>query len=136
MKALTTVEFVDTYSLTKLNSESWRKLDTLERECLIQEASRHIYAIPGFKFTPEVMEVLTAIPDDLQQACAEVALKILEVGQDNPHVVNQSMGITSISFGNDSVSYDSTRANGVTAMFSDYANSILNKYIIKGFKYV
>lgn len=141
MQALTTIEFANTYFETKPNAEAWKDLTENEKNIQLMEATRRIYAVNGFKYTPEVIELLTAIPDDLQQACCEVVYNLLLVADDtNPHLVNQSLGISSLSFGNDSVSYDNTlkiSAMGLdNTIFSDYAQSILDKYIIKGYKYV
>lgn len=140
MQALTTVEYADKYFLTKPNAEAWEELTEVEKQRLLFEATRRIYAIVGFKYTPEVIELLTVIPDDLQQACCEVCLNLAQSGGDNVHEINQKLGITSISFGKDSASYDKSLKTSTlgldNSVFSDYAQSILNKYIIKGFNYV
>ena len=141
MQALTTVEYADKYFLTKPNAEAWEGLTEVDKQRLLFEATRRIYAIVGFKYTPEVIELLSAIPDDLQQACCEVCFNLVESNNgNNVHETNQKMGIASISFGKDSVSYDKSIKTSVlgldNSIFSDYAQSILNKYIIKGFNYV
>lgn len=140
MQALTTIDYADEYCKTKLDGENWNKLTEPDKQKLLYEATRHIYAIQGFKYTPEVLEVLTAIPDDLQQACCEVCLKLTTISTDDVHIINQNLGIKSISFGKDSVSYDNsikTSSLGFNnALFSDYAQSLLNKYILKGVPYV
>lgn len=140
MQPLTTVEYADNYFTTKPNGWQFKKLSNETKQQQLYEATRHIYAIQGFKYTPEVIELLTAIPDDLQQACCEVVLSTVELESENVHTTNQKLGIKSLSFGNDSVSYDNetkTSALGLdNAIFSDYAQSILNKYIIKGYRYV
>lgn len=138
MKALTTVDYADKHIAKKLNNDSWMELDLTARDSLLYEATLLIYAIQGFKYKPEVMELLTAIPDDLQQACCEVAFALSKSDSDNPHVINQNLGIKSISFGQDSASYDENANNALMPayIFNSYAQSILNKYIIKGFKYV
>lgn len=140
MQPLTTVEYANKYFLTKLNSEDWENLNETDKNRALCEATRRIYTIQGFKYTPEVIELLTAIPDDLQQACCEVALNLSKISTENPHLINQNLGIKSISFGNDSVSYDDnakTSSLGLdNSVFTVYAQSILNKYIIKAFPYV
>lgn len=138
MRPLTTLDFANEYFLTKLDAEKWQGLENITRERLLFEATRRIYAIQGFKYTPEVIELLTAIPDDLQQACCEVALSLLEYDSTNPHIINQRLGIGSISFGNDRVTYNNQGQTGIMppAIFNDYAQALLDKYIIKGFKYV
>lgn len=140
MQALTTIEYADKYFKTKLDSENWDELAEPDKQKLLYEATRRIYAIQGFKYTPEVIELLTAIPDDLQQACCEVSLKLTSIDSNDVHIINQNMGIKSISFGNDSASYDNsvkTSSLGFdNAVFSDYAQSLLNKYILKGVPYV
>jgi hypothetical protein len=138
MKDLTTTDYANCYMNKKLNTESWVGLDLTTREALIHEASLLIYGIHGFKFNSDVIELLTEIPDDLQQACCEVALSLSKQDVSNPHVINQNLGIKSISFGQDSASYDENANNAIMPayLFSPYAQFILNKYIVKGFKYV
>ena len=138
MKSLTTIDFADKYINTKLNAENWQEMDVLKRENVLIEATRRIYAIQGFKYTPEVIELLSAIPDDLQQACSEVALALTNIDKTDPHVINQSLGIKSISFGQDSASYDENACNACMPnyLFNQYAQSILSKYILKGCRYV
>ena len=141
MQALTNIEYANSYFKTKPNADLWFELEENKKISYLAEATRQIYAINGFKYSPEVLELLTAIPDDLQQACCEVALNLISVADSsNPHVINQSLGISSISFGNDSASYDNTLKTSAlgfdNSVFSQYAQSILDKYIIKGYKYV
>ena len=138
MKALTTIDFANSYINKKLNSKYWVDIDLTKREALLYEATILIYSIQGFKFKPEVIELLPSVPIDLQQACCEVALALCSSDSENPHIINQDLGIKSISFGQDSVSYDENAQNALlpSYIFNSYAQSILNKYIIKGFKYV
>lgn len=139
MQTLTTIEFADNYFVSKIGSDAWLNTDIELHEKLLIDASRRIYALQGFKYTPETIEILTVIPEDLQIACCEVALSLAEnLNSENPHIVNKRLGITSISFGNDSVSYAEKKVNNGFdgAVFNDYAQSLLNKYIIKGYRYV
>ena len=141
MQTLTSIEYANSYFQTKPNVDLWFDLEENKKISYLTEATRRIYAINGFKYSPEVLELLTVIPDDLQQACCEVALNLISVADNsNPHVINQSLGISSISFGNDSASYDNTLKTSSlgfdNSVFSPYAQSILDKYIIKGYKYV
>lgn len=138
MQAITTLEYADKYIEMKLDNDSWTALTDMDKNKLLLEATRRIYAIDGFKYTPEVIELLSAIPDDLQQACCEVALTLTKIDENDPHVVNMALGITSISFGQDSASYSDNASSQIMPayVFNDYARSILNKYILKGCKYV
>lgn len=139
MNPLTTLEYANSYFETKLKADAWSKADETTKNKLLIEATRRIYAIQGFKYTPEVVELLQAIPDDLQQACCEVALSLAQdLEGENPHITNQRLGIKSISFGNDSVSYGETKnSNGMNPIiFNEYAQALLNQYILKGFRYV
>lgn len=138
MKALTTVEFANAYLNKKINADSWKETDTETKEALLYEATILIYSIQGFKYEPKIIELLSEIPNDLQQACCEVALNLSKSDIENPHIINQNLGIKSISFGQDSASYDENANNAIMPayIFNTYAQSILNKYIIKGFKYV
>lgn len=138
MNALTTMDYANAYIAKKINAEEWNNASESLKEALLFEATTTIYSIQGFKFTPEVIELLTAVPDDLQQACCEVALALSKIDTENPHIINQKLGIKSISFGQDSASYDEKTCGSLmpSYIFSSYAQSILNKYILKGFKYV
>lgn len=138
MKSFTSIKYADLYISNKLNNTSWLEADLQTKNALLSEATARIYAIQGFKYTPELVELLVEVPDDLQQACCEVALALSRLDSNNPHIDNQNLGIKSISFGQDSVSYDKNIENELMPnyIFSPYAQSILNKYIFKGFKYV
>ena len=138
MKSLTNIAYAELYISKKLNNTSWLEADLQTQNALLHEATARIYAIQGVKYTPELVELLTEVPDDLQQACCEVALSLSRLDSNNPHIDNQNLGIKSISFGQDSVSYDKNIENELMPnyIFSPYAQSILNKYIFKGFKYV
>ena len=137
MNTLANVEYADNYANTKLNTNQWFELDIITKEKALFEATRKIYAIQGFKYTPEIIAVLTEIPDDLRQACCEVAIELAKTNDTDPHEINKRLGITSISFGSDSVSYDGKINSGLfDAYFNENAKSILNKYIVKAFRYV
>ena len=140
MQALTTLEYANEYFLTKPNAEAWENLSEGDKQKQLYESTRRIYAIPGFKYSPEITELLTVIPDDLQQACCEVCLNLIDLSSDNVHSINKKLGIKSISFGKDSVSYDDTTKTSDYGLdltiFSEYAQSLLNKYIIKAVPYV
>ena len=79
------------------------------------------------------------IPDDittdLKMACSEVAFNMFCIGSDNPHAKNIQNGITSISFGNDSVSYKAS-AKGFDVYMTDYALALLSQYVQKGARVV
>lgn len=138
MQVLTTVEYANEYFLTKPDATEWTSLVATMKVKWIYEASRQIYAIPCIE-VPEIAEG-AEIPDDLQQACCEVVLSLLTSGNDsNPHMINKKLGIASISFGKDSVSYGDSAVSALgldNAIFSDYAQSLLNKYIRKAYRYV
>lgn len=137
MQVLTSVNYANEYMLTKPDASEWGELEQPIKEKWLMESSRQIYAIPGI----EIPEFELVAPDDLQQACCEVVLGLLTSGSSstNPHMINKKLGIASISFGKDSVSYSdsATSALGLdNAIFSDYAQSLLNKYIRKAYRYV
>lgn len=138
MQVLTTVVYAEEYFNTKPDASEWDNLVQTMKEKWIIESSRQIYAIPGIEI-PEVADGET-IPDDLQQACCEVVLGLLTSGNtSNPHIMNKKMGISSISFGKDSVSYGDGAVSALgldNSIFSDYAQSLLNKYIRKAYRYV
>lgn len=123
------VTFADEYINTKLNNNAWLELDEITKEKYLAEATRRINSIIGIKIPKET-------PDDVKTACSEIAFTLLEFGADNVHLINQSLGITSISFGNDTVSYKDTNGSKEAKIIDDYAMSILNKYIKKGFDFV
>ena len=136
MQVLTTVEYADEYMLTKPDASEWTTLSQTMKPKWLTEASRQIYAIPNI----EIPEFELTAPDDLQQACCEVVLGLLTTsGSTNPHMINKKLGISSISFGRDSVSYGDSATSEIgldNAIFSEYAQALLNKYIRKAFPYV
>ena len=137
MQVLTTVTYADEYMLTKPDASEWTSLSQTMKPKWLTEASRQIYAIPNI----EIPEFELTAPDDLQQACCEVVLGLLTLdgNSSNPHMINKKLGISSISFGRDSVSYGDSATSAIgldNAIFSDYAQSLLNKYIRKAFPYV
>ena len=139
MQVLTTVEYANTYMETKPNATEWTSLTAEMKAKWLTEASRQIYSIPCI-ILPEFVAG-DVIPDDLQEACCEVVLGLLTSGSDssNPHMINKKLGISSISFGKDSVSYgdSSTSIIGLdSAIFSDYAESLLSKYMQRAYRYV
>lgn len=140
MEVLTTVEYATTYYTTKLDTAKWTALSATDKLKYLYEATRQIYAIKGFKFTPEIINSLIIIPTDLQDACCEVALELINTGNEaNVHAINKKLGISSISFGRDSVSYGDSDTSGLgldNSIFNNYAQSLLDKYIIKAYPYV
>ena len=138
MQALTNLNYANEYFDTKPDADKWLEIAYVSGDKYLMEATRTIYAIQGFKFTPELIELLDEVPDDLQQACCEVAYGLITTGDSsNPHNINKKLGISSISFGRDSVSYsDNATTSMDNAIFSNYAQSILNKYIRKAYPYV
>lgn len=138
MQTLTTVEYANEYFLTKPDATKWTALVTTMKAKWLTEASRQIYAIPNIEI-PEFEEG-AEIPNDLQEACCEVVLNLLTSNStSNPHMLNKRLGISSISFGKDSVSYGDSAVSALgldNSIFSDYAQSLLNNYIRKAYRYV
>ncbi len=139
MQVLTSVEYANTYMATKPDASEWDSLVAIMKAKWVTEASRQIYAIPCIEL-PE-FALGETIPDDLQQACCEVILCLLTSGNasTNPHVMNKKLGISSISFGKDSVSYGDSSSSYIgldSAVFSDYAQSLLSKYMKRSYRYV
>lgn len=139
MQPFTTIEYADTYFSTKLDTEIWDNADDDTKNKLLCEATRRIYAIQGFKLTPEDVEAMSAVPDDLQQACCEV-VGVVTDSEASTHLRNQKLGIASYSYNSESVSYGTNSGTSTTTddceLFSDYAKRLLGKYIQKAYKVV
>ena len=126
--AFCTICEADEYILTKPNSDNWFKLSEIEKNRLLEEATRRIKCIP-------LINIPNNITNDLKTACSDVAFNLLSVGADNPHAINIKNGITSFSFGNDSFSYNSN-IKSQDVYITDYANVLLSPYIQKGARIV
>ena len=126
--AFTTVCEADDYILTKPNCDNWFGLKLEEKMRLLEEATRRIKCIP-------MINIPDDITTDIKIACSEVAFNLFNIGANNPHATNIQNGITSISFGNDSVSYGSN-AKAQDVYLTDYANALLSRYIQKGARIV
>ena len=124
----TTILEANDYISTKLNNDKWFNLTDADKYKYLQEATRRIKCIP-------MINIPNEITTDLKIACSEVAFNLIDAGAENPHAKNIQNGITSISFGNDSVSYG-TGANPQSVYFTDYAMALLSQYIQKGAKIV
>jgi len=139
MQPLTTIGYADSYFSTKLNVDYWTDSDDDTKKKLLYEATRRIYAVQGFKLTPEQVENMEAVPDDLQQACCEVVTVAADT-EANTHLQNQKLGIASYSYNSESVSYNNNSTSSSSTddydLFSDYAKSLLNKYIQKAYRAV
>lgn len=125
--ALTTVCEADEYMYTKIGNQKWFDLSEIDKNAYLEEATRYIKSVPLINIPDE-------IPTDLKMACSEVAFNMVEVGTD-AHTENIKKGIASISFGNDRVSYRAD-AKAENMYFTNYAYSLLDKYIQKGARIV
>lgn len=125
--ALATVCEADEYMYTKIGNQKWFDLSVIDKNAYLEEATRYIESVP-------LINIPDDIPTDLKMACSEVAFNMVEVGT-NAHTENIKKGIASISFGNDSVSYRAD-VKAENMYFTNYAYSLLNKYIQKGARVV
>lgn len=125
------VDFADNYANTKIDGNKWLELTQENKEKYLEEATRRIDLIFGINIPKE-------ITNDIKMACSDVAINLVVIGGNNPHEINQKLGITSISFGNDTVSYKNEavgRGSSETAI-TDYAMALLSKYIKRGYNIV
>ena len=122
------IEFTNEYFKTKLNTETWEELDDTQKEKYIAEASRNVLSISGINLPEEY-------GTDVKTAISEVCYEILTSSDTETFNKLQRAGVSSISCGNDSVSFVSDKTSK-NSYINDYAKSILDKYIQRSYRVV
>lgn len=124
------IDFIDDYIDTKLNNDKWLALSDSDKEKYCLEVERQVLSIYG-------IQIKAPYPDDVKVAMAEIALNMVNAGDEAQFAKLQKSGVASISYGNDSVSFASNSAFYQDNIYlSDYAKSLLAPYIIRSCKVV
>ena len=125
------LEFAEKYYLTKINVEAWNNLTPDMQEKYLAEALRQVKSVDGINL-PDMLN------DELKTAICEVCLEILNNSDSETFSKLQRAGVTSISYGNDSVSFNKnmTTAKTSNCYINDYAYSLLLPYIQRSYRIV
>ena len=125
------LEFAEKYYLTKINVEAWNNLTPDMQEKYLAEALRQVESVDGINL-PNVLN------DELKTAICEVCLEILNSSDSETFSKLQRAGVTSISYGNDSVSFNKnmTTAKTSNCYINDYTYSLLLPYIQRSYRIV
>lgn len=124
------IDFINSYIDTKLNNEKWLALSDSDKEKYCLEVERQVSSIYG-------IQIKEPYPDDVKVAMAEIALNMVNAGDEAQFVKLQKSGVASISYGNDTVSFSSNSAFAQDNIYlSDYAKSLLAPYIVRSCKVV
>ena len=123
--------FVNAYIDTKLKNELWVAMNNTTKIKYIAEALRQVKSIDGIILPDEYST-------DVKTAISEVCLNIVNFSDNEQFKTLQDAGVTSISYGNDSVSFSKTSSTSQTsnAYVNDYAYSLLRKYIQRSYEIV
>ena len=124
------LEFVNDYMLTKINTQKWDVMETATKEKYVTEALRQIKSIDGIK-----------LPDDLttelKTALSEVCYELINFTDNEQFEKLKQAGVSSISYGNDSVSFSNiTTSQTENSYINAYAFSLLRPYISRSFNVV
>lgn len=122
------LEFANEYFKTKLNTETWEELDDTQKGKYLSEATRQVLSIKGINLPEEY-------GTDIKTAISEVCYEILTSSDTETFNKLQRSGVSSISYGNDSVSFVSDKSSQ-NSYINDYAYSLLDKYIQRSYKVV
>jgi len=103
--------FCDTYFTTKLNTESWDEASDEEKTAALTMATDSIDRLNylGEKTDPDQenqfpRDADTIVPEDIQKACAEIALRLLD-GVD-PEIEFENLSMVSQGYANVRSTYD------------------------------
>lgn len=130
-----TVEEANTYFAGRLHAESWEQAEPGDKEKALQQATREIdrQLLTGRK--ADISQTLafprypyTKVPDEVKDACCEIALALLERGNSQRRSLQQE-GVQSFTLGNMSETYMVGAGRGV---ISQEARELLRPWILGG----
>jgi len=128
-----TIEYADEYFKNRLHAESWGQADESTKEKALKQATRAIdrQLLRGRKTNPEQELAFprhpdTEIPKEVQEACCEEALAILESGNSQRRKLQQE-GVQSFSLGNMSETFAAGAGKG---LLSQEAKELLRPWLI------
>lgn len=130
-----TIEEANEYFDGRLHAESWEQADDSTKEKALQQATRTIdrQLLRGRKTNPEQELAFprypdTEIPKEVQEACCEEALALLERGNSQRRKLQQE-GVQSFTLGNMSETYAPGAGRG---LISQEAKELLRPWLLGG----
>ena len=128
-----TIEEANEYFAGRLHAERWGQADESTKEKALKQATRAIdrQLLRGRKTNPEQELAFprhpdTEIPKEVQEACCEEALAILESGNSQRRKLQQE-GVQSFSLGNMSETFAAGAGKG---LLSQEAKELLRPWLI------
>ena len=128
-----TIEYADEYFKNRLHAESWSGADSETKEKALKQATRAIdrQLLRGRKTNPEQELAFprypdTEVPEAVKEACCEVALALLERGNNQRRKLQQE-GVQSFTLGNMSETYAAGAGRG---LLSQEAKELLRPWLI------
>ena len=129
------IDGADEYFAGRLHAESWDGADSSTKEKALRQATREIDRQPlnGRKSNPSQPLAFprypdTEIPKEVQEACCEEALALLESGNSQRRKLQQE-GVQSFSLGNMSEAYAPGAGRG---LLSQEAKELLRPWLLGG----
>ena len=123
----------DEYFAGRLHAESWSGADSETKEKALKQATRAIdrQLLRGRKTNPEQELAFprypdTEVPEAVKEACCEVALALLERGNNQRRKLQQE-GVQSFTLGNMSETYAAGAGRG---LLSQEAKELLRPWLI------
>lgn len=124
------INFVDCYFLTKLNTGLWDNMEATDKMKYVAEALRQVKSIDGIVLPEE-------LTDGLKTAISEVCYELINFTDNEQFAKLKQAGVSSISYGNDSVSFSNiTTSQTENSYVNSYAFSLLRPYISRSFNVV
>jgi len=130
-----TIEYADEYFKNRLHAESWSGADSETKEKALRQATRSIDRMPLRDRKTDLHQPLafprypdTEIPKEVQEACCEEALAILESGNSQRRKLQQE-GVQSFTLGNMSETYAAGAGKG---LLSQEAKELLRPWLLGG----
>ena len=125
------LNYASDYMETKMNTENWDELHDSERIKYLAEAERQIKSIDGINLPEEYNEKIII-------AICEVCHEMLNSEDAEDFEKLKRAGVTSISYGNDSASFDTSKstAKAGNGYVNDYAYALLKPYIQRSYRIV
>ena len=127
------IDGADEYFAGRLHAESWSGADSETKEKALKQATKEIdrQLLRGRKTNPEQELAFprypdTEVPEAVKEACCEVALALLERGNNQRRKLQQE-GVQSFTLGNMSETYAAGAGRG---LLSQEAKELLRPWLI------
>jgi len=129
------IDGADEYFTGRLHAEAWTGADAETKEKALKQATKEIDRQPltGRKTTDNQVLAFPRYPDEeipeaVKEACCEIALALLERGNDQRRKLQQE-GVQSFSLGNMSETYAAGAGKG---LLSQEAKELLRPWLLGG----